>query len=48
MSEWLDLMLGEIERKKREKEAALEELERRREKEVGQDEGDDEASSDGK
>ena len=29
MSEWLDLMLSEIARKKREKEAALEELERR-------------------
>ena len=30
MSEWLDLMLEEIARKRREKDQALEELERRR------------------
>ena len=30
MSEWLDLMLEEIARKRREKDAALEELERRK------------------
>lgn len=30
MSEWLDLMLGEIERKNRERKAALDELERRK------------------
>jgi len=30
VSEWLELMLGEIERKKREKTEALEENERRR------------------
>ncbi len=42
MSEWLDLMLEEIARKRREKDAALEELERR--KPSPDDEpGDDEA-----
>lgn len=43
MSEWLDLMLEEIARKRREQEEALEELERRR-GEV-QDEAGDEAAS---
>lgn len=40
MSDWLDLMLSEIARKKREKEAALEELERR------QQQGEDNAQPD--
>lgn len=55
MSEWLDLMLGEIARKKREKEAALEELERRQRDEddvqpdpqLG-DDGVDDGADDGK
>ena len=47
MSEWLDLMLGEIARKKREKEAALEELERRQQDEDDA-QPDPESSGDGK
>lgn len=44
MSEWLDLMLGEIERKKEERKAALEELERRK-SEAG-DQSDEPAEDD--
>ncbi len=47
MSEWLDLMLAEIERKNREKRAALEELERRRQSDDDDQDGA-EPSGDGK
>ena len=43
MSEWLDLMLEEIARKRREKDEALEELERRKSspEDVAPESGDD-------
>lgn len=48
MSEWLDLMLEEIARKRREQDEALEELERRRTADQGGEADDTEASSPGK